>query len=92
MKGGWRANGGDILRVAALAGEGITCQPTFLIGEDLRSERLVPVLPDYRLPDLAMHAVYPSRRHLSAKVRALVDYLAEELGDPPPWDGWMVEV
>ena len=89
VKGGWRANSGDILRVAALAGEGIICQPTFLIGEDLRCGRLVPVLPDYHLPDLAMHAVYPSRRHLSAKVRALVDYLASELGDPPPWDGWM---
>lgn len=88
VNGGWRANSGDILRVAALAGEGITCQPTFLIGEDLRAGRLVTVLSDYRLADLAMYAVYPSRRHLSAKVRALVDYLASALGDPPPWDAW----
>lgn len=89
LKGGWRANNGNILRVAALEGEGIICQPTFLVGEDLRCKRLVQVLPDYRLPDLAMYVVYPSRRHLSAKVRALVDYLQERLGDPPPWDEWM---
>lgn len=89
VKGSWRANSGDILRIAALAGEGITCQPSFLVGEDMRSGRLVRVLREYFLPDLAMYAVYPSRRHLSAKVRALVDYLSGELADPPPWDAWM---
>lgn len=91
VKGSWRANSGDILRIAALAGEGITCQPSFLVGEDIRKGRLVRVLCNYRLSDLAMYAVYPSRRHLSAKVRVLVDYLAGELADPPPWDAWMQE-
>lgn len=89
VRGGWHANSGDLLRIAALAGEGIVCQPTFLIGDDLRTGRLVPLLPDYHLPDLTMYAVYPSRRHLSAKVRALVDYMVGQLGDPPAWDAWM---
>ncbi|MDR3412010.1 MAG: LysR family transcriptional regulator [Formivibrio sp.] len=92
VDGGWRANSGDLLRMAALAGEGIVCQPSFLIGEDLRLGRLVPLLPDYHLPEFTMYAVYPSRRHVSAKVRAFVDYMVSQLGDPPPWDAWMQEV
>jgi DNA-binding transcriptional LysR family regulator len=46
-------------------------------------------MPRYRLPSLAAHAVYPTRRHLPAKVRAFVDLFAEALSDPPPWDAWM---
>lgn len=91
VAGGWRANSGDLLRVAALAGEGIIRQPSFLVGEDLRLGRLLPLLPDYRAPDFTMYAVYPSRRHVPAKVRAFVDYMAGQLGDPPPWDAWMQE-
>ncbi|MBS1156643.1 MAG: LysR family transcriptional regulator [Proteobacteria bacterium] len=91
VTGGWRANSGDLLRVAALAGEGIIRQPSFLVGEDLRQGRLLPLLPDYRVPDFTMYAVYPSRRHVPAKVRAFVDYMTEQLGDPPPWDAWMQE-
>lgn len=83
------ANNGDVLRMAALAGEGIVRQPTFIVGEDLRSGHLRPLLTDYELPALSAYAVYPSRRHLSAKVRAFVDFLAGAWGDPPPWDTWM---
>lgn len=89
VSGGWRANSGELLRIAALAGEGIVCQPTFLVGDDLRQGRLVPLLPGYRLPDFTMYAVYPSRRHVPAKVRAFVDYLAGQISDPPPWDAWL---
>jgi len=49
----------------------------FIIGEDLVAGRLVPVLPGYRVPELAIHAVYPHGRHLSAKVRSFVDFLLE---------------
>ena len=70
-------NNGDTARAAAIAGRGIIWQPTFLIGEDLRAGRLVEVLPGYRMPDIDILAVFPSRRHLSAKVRVMVDYLAQ---------------
>lgn len=79
-------NNGDTARAAALAGRGIMWQPSFLIGEDLRAGRLVPVLPGYHLPDIDVLAVYPSRRHLSAKVRVMVDFLAEAFKGIPPWD------
>jgi DNA-binding transcriptional LysR family regulator len=80
------ANNGDTIRAAALAGAGVSWNPTFLIGDDLREGRLVPLLPGYRMPDIDVLAVYPSRRHLSAKVRVMVDFLAEAFQGTPPWD------
>ncbi|NHZ83729.1 LysR family transcriptional regulator [Massilia sp. CCM 8695] len=81
-----RSNNGDTGRAAALAGLGVVCQPTFLIGPDLRAGRMVALLPGYHLPDIDVLAVYPSRRQLSAKVRAMIDFLAAELSGTAPWD------
>ncbi|NIE65841.1 LysR family transcriptional regulator [Burkholderia sp. Ax-1719] len=80
-------NNGDTARAAALAGEGLIWQPTFLIGDDLRAGRLVRVLPEYRLPEIDILAIYPSRRHLSARVRVMIDFLVEAFGGVAPWDG-----
>jgi DNA-binding transcriptional LysR family regulator len=79
-------NNGDTARAAALAGQGVIWQPTFLIGDDLRAGKLVPLLPGYRMPDIDVLAIYPSRRHLSAKVRVMVDFLVDAMGGVPPWD------
>ncbi|MGF6936644.1 DNA-binding transcriptional LysR family regulator [Paraburkholderia sp. UCT70] len=79
-------NNGDSARAAALAGHGVIWQPTFLIGEDLRAGGLVQVLPEYRLPDIDVLALYPSRRHVSAKVRAAIDFLVNAFSGVPPWD------
>ena len=79
-------NNGDTARAAALAGAGVIWQPTFLVGADLREGRLVALLPGYRLPDIDILAVYPSRRHLNAKVRVMVDFLAAQFAGVPPWD------
>jgi DNA-binding transcriptional LysR family regulator len=79
-------NNGDTARAAALGGAGIIWQPTFLIGADLRAGRLQRVLPGFSLPDIDVLAVYPSRRHLSAKVRVMIDFLGAEFGETPPWD------
>lgn len=75
-----RANSGDTCRAAALAGQGIIQQPTFLIGEDLRAGRLVPILPEWQGVEFGIHLVYPSRRFLPPKMRALAAFLAERLG------------
>jgi DNA-binding transcriptional LysR family regulator len=80
------SNNGDTARAAALAGQGVIWQPTFLVGNDLRAGKLVQILPAYRLPDIDVLALYPSRRHLSAKIRAMVDFLADAFGGVPPWD------
>lgn len=80
---GWslRANNGDVLREAALQHQGVIRQPHFLVGEELRAGRLVEVLPEWDCGTLTVNAVYPHRRHLSAKVRAFVEHLATALPD-----------
>ena len=57
-----RANNGDVLRTAALAGHGVILQPEFLVGEDVRAGRLTEILTDYTNTSIAMYAVYPHRR------------------------------
>lgn len=81
-----RTNNGDTARAVALGGHGIICQPTFLVGDDIRTGRLAAVLPGYRIPDIDILAVYPSRRHLSAKVRVMIDFLVEAFEGVPPWE------
>lgn len=77
------ANSGDTCRAAALDGHGVILQPDFLIYGDLRSGRLVELMPDYRGPELDIQALYPTRRQLSLKVRRLLDFLVVALRDPP---------
>jgi DNA-binding transcriptional LysR family regulator len=79
-------NNGDTARSAALAGHGVIWQPTFLVGDDLRTGKLVRVLPEYQLPDIDVLALYPSRRHVSAKVRAAIDFLVSAFAGVPPWE------
>ena len=59
---------------------------TFLISDDLRSARLVPVLNEHSTDGPAARAVYPSSRHLSPKVRSFIDELLTAWRPEPPWD------
>ena len=86
VSGRYLANNADVLRSTAIAGGGIILIPTFLVGEDLRSGRLVRLLPDYPPPEQALYALYPPGRHLSAKVRSFVDFLVARFGGEPTWD------
>ena len=81
----FHANNGDTCRAAALDHQGIVFQPTFLCHQDLASGRLVPILPQYKQRELGIYAVYPSRKHLSGKVRALVNFLATAF-EQAPWE------
>lgn len=74
------SNNGDACREAAIQGQGIALQPDFLIRDDLAHGRLVEVMPGWQSRTLGIHAVYPSRRHLPAKVRLLVEYLQQQIG------------
>lgn len=81
-----RSNNGDVLLQAAIHGFGIAVLPTFLAYRALADGRLTAILRDHPLPELALHAVYPSRRHLPSRVRSLVEFLAGRIGDAPYWD------
>jgi DNA-binding transcriptional LysR family regulator len=82
------ADNGDILRAAAVDGLGLTLLPTFIVGADLKSGRLRQVLDDYCPPPISIHAVFPSRRYLSAKVRSFIDFMATYFGERPDWDNF----
>ena len=70
------ANDGQILRTAALDGLGILVQPSYIVYDDIVAGRLVPVLDKWDLPRLTVNLAYPSRKHLSAKVRTFIDFMA----------------
>lgn len=79
VSGPIRADNGDMLRLAAVNGCGIILQPHFIVAGDLAAGRLVRILPEWQSGELGVYAVYPSRKHLSAKVRTFVDFLAQRL-------------
>ncbi len=86
LSGNLMANNGDALLAAALAGQGIIVLPTFFVGTEIADGALKVLMPDWQLPQLTIHAVYPVNRHLAAKVRLFVDFLAERFRGEPPWD------
>jgi DNA-binding transcriptional LysR family regulator len=89
VRGNFRTNNGELLRAAALAGEGIILEPTFLIGNDLAKGDLVPLLQDWEIPHATAMALYPSRRFVSAKVRTFVEFMREAFASEPSWDQWI---
>lgn len=80
------SNNGDILRAAAVHGNGITLLPTFLVGPDIAAGHLSVVLPDYPPVGLGIYALYAPNRFLAAKTRVFVDFLSARFGDTPEWD------
>lgn len=77
-----RANNGETCQAVMLAHQGIALQPDFLVGDALAAGALVEVLPECRSDELGIYVVYPSRKHLSVKMRVLVDYLVEAFAKP----------
>lgn len=85
--GNFQTNETAILRRAVLSGAGIGMLPTFYIGDDLRSGRLVQILPQEEPEVLGIHAVYLSRQHQPVSLRLFVDFLVDRFnGAIPPWE------
>jgi len=81
-----QANNGECLRKAAEDGHGIAMEPSFILYQAIQSGSLIPLLTDYTWPTYFAYAVYPRTRHLSRRVRAFVDFLAERFAGVPYWD------
>jgi len=80
-------NSSEVIREAVIAGFGIALRSTWDVGQELKDGRLVRVLPSYEgSRNVTLSAVYPSRQFLPAKVRLLIDYLAELYGPVPYWE------
>jgi DNA-binding transcriptional LysR family regulator len=86
VAGTLRVNNGIVLAEAALAGRGVLVTPSFYVAPMLRDGRLRRLLPEYRLPELGIYAVYPQKEHVPPKVRVFIDFLAQAFGRKPEWE------
>ena len=78
-----------VSRAAARAGFGIAPAPAFVAVDDLRASRLRSLLCEFEPEPVPVHVVYPTTRHLAAKVRVFVDFLAQRFVGEPSWhQGW----
>jgi len=83
--GSLHSNNGDLLAEVAAQGAGIVFEAAFIVGPEVRAGRLVPLLQDFVSAPLPIYAVYPSRKHLSAKVRLFVEFLLERFAGARDW-------
>jgi DNA-binding transcriptional LysR family regulator len=81
-----RADNGEAILQAAIAGLGVALLPTFLVGPEIESGRLEPLLPDHSPPEAGLYLVRPPGAYVPGKVRALADLLVERFGGEPYWD------
>ena len=84
MRGRLQDNDGPAGVAAACAGHGLIVAPDFEVAEHVHRGLLVRVLPSYHLEEASLHLVFPPRRHVLGKVRALSDLIAERF-QKPPW-------
>lgn len=80
----------DVVRAAVAAGLGIGMLPLYMVGDAMKQGQLVPLLRQFQVvPESAIYLVYLPNRTLPARVRVLIDFLAERFGPTPSWEeGW----
>jgi DNA-binding transcriptional LysR family regulator len=89
VRGRIRYSNAEACLRAAEAGLGLACVPAFVAGDAIRSGRVIRLLVDFETDPYGVHVLYPHSKHLAAKVRALVDFLAERYRGAPVWEqGW----
>ena len=76
------ANSGRFLEALAAEGVGICYEPDFIVGPEVKAGRLKVLLRTFAPPPSSIYVAYPSRRHLSAKVRVFADFLATRFANP----------
>jgi DNA-binding transcriptional LysR family regulator len=87
VRGNVLANNSEIVREAVLSGIGLAVVPTWMFHKEAAAGLVRTVLAEYELERLPIHLVYPSRRLVTAKVRAVSDFLAEEFRAEPALTG-----
>lgn len=86
VSGRLRFSNAQACLAAATAGLGLARVPSFVAGDAIRAGQVLRVLEDMEDQPMGVHALYPPAKHLAHKVRALVDFLAENFHGQPPWD------
>ncbi|MDN3609551.1 LysR family transcriptional regulator [Vibrio ostreicida] len=87
VSGNYSVNLAEAVRDAAVAGWGVAYLATYLIGDEFKTGQLIQLLPDW-LPsqNMPFYAVYPSRRYLSTKTTAVIEFIKRRIGFPCYWD------
>ena len=85
VKGNLHANSDNALRLAAVNGQGLAMVPSFLVKDEIKSGRLIPVLTGFLEAEYPINAIYAHRHHLSAKVRSFIDLLVKHFREDPAW-------
>lgn len=83
VSGNFRSNNGEAIRQWVFADRGIAVSPDWLILKELEDGRLKAILTEFAPPPAEIHAVYPSARHVSAKVRVVTEFLRSEFQTLP---------
>jgi DNA-binding transcriptional LysR family regulator len=76
----------EALHRSAIAGLGIATLPSYVVNDELRTGKLIQLLADYAEAAEPIRAIYPSKRHLSPKIRLFIDKLVEAWSPCPPWE------
>lgn len=83
VNGNFKANNGHAIREALMADAGVALTPDWLLHDKVARGEIVALLPEFTAPPLEINAVYPSGRHVPAKVRAFIDFLQQEFAAIP---------
>lgn len=78
VAGRFRSDSSEAIRAAVLAGVGFALMPSWIFGAELSTGKVRAVLQPYQAEHVPIHAVYPSRRHLAPRTRAVIDFLLDE--------------
>jgi DNA-binding transcriptional LysR family regulator len=77
ISGNMETNSVNALKQAAVLGQGLILVPDYLVADEVKAGRLMPVLTEYCSPELPINAVYPHRQHLSTNVRSFLDLVSK---------------
>ncbi|MEM7061176.1 MAG: LysR family transcriptional regulator [Pseudomonadota bacterium] len=81
-----KSTNGNFLCDAAIAGQGVVLQPSFIVHQATAAGQLECALTDHIWPVITVYAVYPETRHLSARARTFIDYARTRIGPVPAWE------
>tara|TARA_R110002096_G_scaffold436071_1_gene666857 strand:- start:31703 stop:32623 length:921 start_codon:yes stop_codon:yes gene_type:complete len=87
VDGTFQANNSEAIKHALIEGIGIGRLPTFVTGNDLNSQNLKQVLPEFTMPEKTLYALFPEKKYMPTKIRVFIDFIHEKLGGHIPyWD------
>lgn len=83
VRGRFRADNSEAVREAVISGAGVAVIPVWMFTDEIETGRVKIILDAFEPKQLPIHAVYPSRRQVAAKVREMIDFLAAEFENTP---------